>query len=125
MDNVYAIKRDSSTLTQPTDQNAIRLLKLHYGNSILLKIVASDTDVIINFLKSLYLYDGSCMIGLSWNNVKEDTLTKYWKKKFYFWKILSLIFSGLFHGHEGQCIRRKLRLLSTIFSNVSKFKSLP
>ena len=54
------------------------------------KIVASEANDIIKVLKSLSLYDASCMIGFAWNNVKVDALSKCWTK-FYSWKILSLI----------------------------------
>lgn len=117
-------------LIQPMDQNAIRLLKLFFRNSLLSKIVASETDDIINFLKSLSLYDASCMIGLAWNNVREDALLKCWNKILFFDHFTfddddDIPLSRLFQGDEVQCIRRGVRLLSTIFPNVSKLKSFP
>lgn len=52
-------------LIQPMDQNATRLVKLHYRNSLLSKIVTSAPDNVVNFLKYVNLYYALCMIGLA------------------------------------------------------------
>lgn len=68
-------------LIQPMDQNAIRLVKLHYKNSLLCKIIGSE-DNIISVLKKLNLYDAATIIARSFASVKESSLAKCWDKIF-------------------------------------------
>lgn len=69
-------------LIQPMDQNAIRLLKLHYKNSLLSRIVASKEPDIAVFFKSFTLYDAVTAIDLGWKSISEESLAKCWNKLF-------------------------------------------
>ncbi|XP_037806580.1 jerky protein homolog-like [Lucilia sericata] len=71
-----------TALIQPMDQNAIRLLKLHYKNSLLSKIIACDQENILEVLKRLNLYDVATMVAQSFKSVNENSLKKCWNKIF-------------------------------------------
>ncbi|XP_049302220.1 jerky protein homolog-like [Bactrocera dorsalis] len=64
-------------LIQPMDQNAIRLTKLFYRNSLLASIVATGTDV-IKALKKLTLRDAIGYLDLAWQRLEKETIAKCW-----------------------------------------------
>ncbi|XP_050337853.1 jerky protein homolog-like [Bactrocera neohumeralis] len=64
-------------LIQPMDQNAIRLTKLFYRNSLLASIVATGTDV-IEALKKLTLRDVIGYLDLAWQRLEKKTIAKCW-----------------------------------------------
>lgn len=66
-------------LIQPMDQNAIRLLKLHYRNSLLSKIVSSNENLETS-LKQTTLFEAVSLVALAWEKVSSDSIKKCWKK---------------------------------------------
>lgn len=64
-------------LIQPMDQNAIRLTKLFYRNSLLASIVATGTDV-IEALKKLTLRDAIGYLDSAWQRLEKKTIAKCW-----------------------------------------------
>lgn len=111
-------------LIQPMDQNAIRLVKMQYRSSLPSKIVSSESNDIVGFLKGHTLYDAASMLGLAWNSLKQDTLSKCWNKILYatdleFDEEDDIPLERLMQREEIVCMRRGIRLLSSIFPNVS------
>ena len=66
-------------LIQPMNQNAIRLLKLHYRNSLLSKIVSSNENLETP-LKQTTLFEAVSLVALAWEKVSSDSIKKCWKK---------------------------------------------
>lgn len=66
-------------LIQPMDQNAIRLVKLGYRNSLLSKIIAAGTDNISESLKRIDIYDAVSLLALSWDKLPENSIIKCWR----------------------------------------------
>lgn len=110
-------------LIQPMDQNAIRILKMNYRNHLLSKIVSSKTEIVVDFLKNLNLYDAAYMIDLAWKKIKKECLENCWNK------IMSsesdnfdeedeIPLSRLGQLEDVECMRRSVRLLSAVFPNV-------
>lgn len=64
-------------LIQPMDQNAIRLTKLFYRNSLLASIVATKNDVIAA-LKQLTLRDAVGYLDSAWQRLEKETIAKCW-----------------------------------------------
>lgn len=67
-------------LIQPMDQNAIRLLKLHYKNSLLTRLSSTPNQDVNLFLRQFNLYDAAIIIASAWKAVKESSLSKCWNK---------------------------------------------
>ncbi|XP_037943405.1 jerky protein homolog-like [Teleopsis dalmanni] len=65
-------------LLQPMDQNVIRLVKLHYRNSLLSKIVAEGCDNISSALKQVNIYDAVSLLSFAWQKLSEDLIKKCW-----------------------------------------------
>ncbi|XP_017481706.1 PREDICTED: jerky protein homolog-like [Rhagoletis zephyria] len=64
-------------LIQPMDQNAIRITKLHYRNSLLAAIFSDDCDL-IQSLKKISLRDAVTFLDRAWNKLSQETLAKCW-----------------------------------------------
>lgn len=98
-------------LIQPMDQNAIRLVKLHYKNSLLTKIVATGS------LKQLDVYDEVSLIALAWQKISAETLKKCWRN------ILRSNFEDFDEEDEMNqdkvlCLRQTLSLANKVFPEV-------
>ncbi|XP_037817448.1 jerky protein homolog-like [Lucilia sericata] len=111
-------------LIQPMDQNAIRLVKLQYRNSLLSKIISLGAEDIVLFLKNINLYEATSMISLAWKNLKADTLANCWHKLLKsnngdFDEEDDIPLAQLFHIEEIVNIRRSNRLLSTVFPEIT------
>lgn len=112
-------------LIQPMDQNAIKLVKLHYKNSLLYRIIGSDDDI-LSVLKKLNLYDAAMMITQSFASVKESSLAKCWNKIFIpneedFSEEDDIPLSILLQTDEEiSSIRNGVLLLNQIFPEVNK-----
>lgn len=65
-------------LIQPMDQNAIRLLKLYYKNSLVSRLFSMNENDVISFLKNFTLYEAMSLIALAWKSVSESALAKCW-----------------------------------------------
>lgn len=65
-------------LIQPMDQNAIRITKLHYRNSLLAAVFESQCNV-IESVKKITLRDAVTFLHSAWNKVGQQTLAKCWK----------------------------------------------
>ncbi|XP_037816197.1 jerky protein homolog-like [Lucilia sericata] len=63
---VHASKCNDSD--QPMDQNAIRITKLHYKNSLLATIIAKEGDL-LESMKKITLKEGVSFLEASWNRV--------------------------------------------------------
>ena len=63
-----------TALIQPMDQNAIRITKLHYRNSLLATIIAKEGDL-LESMKKITLKEGVSILEASWNRVGKETLT--------------------------------------------------
>lgn len=97
---------------------------MQYRSSLLSKIVSSESNDIVGFLKGHTLYDVASMLGLAWNSLKQDTLSKCWNKILYatdleFDEEDDIPLERLMQREEIVCMRRGIRLLSSIFPNVS------
>lgn len=64
-------------LIQPMDQNAIKITKLYYRNSLLASIAAKDSNL-IECMKRLTLKEAVILLADSWNRVSAETLAKCW-----------------------------------------------
>lgn len=64
-------------LIQPMDQNAIRITKLYYRQSLLR--VAIEKKDISQFLKSLTLKDAIYLFVLAWDLLKPEVIQKFWR----------------------------------------------
>ncbi|XP_054734620.1 jerky protein homolog-like [Anastrepha obliqua] len=64
-------------LIHPMDQNAIKITKLHYRNSLLASIAATKSDL-LESLKKIYLKTAINLLDAAWFRVGEVTLTKCW-----------------------------------------------
>ncbi|XP_037816158.1 jerky protein homolog-like [Lucilia sericata] len=67
-----------TALIQPMDQNAIRITKLHYRNSLLATIIAKEGDL-LESMKKITLKEGVSILEASWNRVGKETLSNCWK----------------------------------------------
>lgn len=65
-------------LIQPMDQNAIKITKLHYRNSLLASVAAKNKNL-IESMKTLTLKDAIVLLHDAWNRVNTQTLAKCWK----------------------------------------------
>ena len=65
-------------LTQPMDQNAIRITKLQYRNSLLATIIAKEW-YLLESMKKITLKEGLSIQEVSWNRVDKETLSNCWK----------------------------------------------
>lgn len=80
---VHFMPPNVTSLIQPMDQNAIRLVKLHYKNSLLTKIISSENNDVISILKQLNLYEAATMITMSLKNITKTSLSNCWNKILY------------------------------------------
>lgn len=67
-------------LIQPMDQNAIRLTKLFYKNSLLSEIVATNVKEVSQFLKQHTLCSACFLLSSAWEKITSEVLKKCWKK---------------------------------------------
>lgn len=116
-------------LIQPMDQNAIRLLKLHYKNSLLSRIVASKEPDIAVFFKSFTLYDAVTAIDLGWKSISEESLAKCWNKLFpknkEFEEEDDIPLSSLLQRDEDTlAMRSGIQFLNIVFPSVSQVPTL-
>lgn len=65
-------------LIQPMDQNAIRITKLHYRNSLLTSIAAKEGGL-LESMKQLTLKEAITLLESAWSRLNETTLAKCWK----------------------------------------------
>lgn len=65
-------------LIQPMDQNAIKITKLHYRNSLLASVAAKN-KCLVESMKALTLKDAIVLLHDAWNRVSSETLAKCWK----------------------------------------------
>lgn len=112
-------------LIQPMDQNAIRLLKLHYKNSLLTRLFSRPDQNVNAFLKQFNLYEAAITIALAWKSVSESSLAKCWKKilleNCLFDEEDDLPLASLLRQDEHTlALRNGVNLLQSIFPNVSK-----
>lgn len=70
-------------LIQPMDQNAIRLTKLFYRNSLLTKIFTSNVKDINQSLKDLTLMDAVELLTDAWAKITTVSLRNCWNKILY------------------------------------------
>ncbi|XP_065361959.1 jerky protein homolog-like [Calliphora vicina] len=71
-------------LIQPMDQNAIKITKLYYRNSLLASIAAKNSNL-LQSMRNVTLKDAVTLLSVAWNRVSTETLAKCWKN------ILSLV----------------------------------
>lgn len=71
-------------LIQPMDQNAIRLIKLHYRKSLLVHILSFEESDISNTLKNINLKDAVFLLASSWDKVTSESIQKCWRKIFFY-----------------------------------------
>ncbi|XP_039948366.1 jerky protein homolog-like [Bactrocera tryoni] len=64
-------------LIQPMDQNAIRITKLYYRNSLLASVAATGCDL-LESIKQISLKDAIITLESAWNKVDEAVLSKCW-----------------------------------------------
>ncbi|XP_053960351.1 jerky protein homolog-like, partial [Anastrepha ludens] len=64
-------------LIQPMDQNAIKITKLHYRNSLLASIAATKSDL-LESLEKINLETAIHLLDAAWFRVGEATLAKCW-----------------------------------------------
>lgn len=62
-------------LIQPMDQNAIKITKLYYRNSLLAMVTAKKSDL-VDSMKAVTLRDCVMLLGAAWNKVSKDTMAK-------------------------------------------------
>ncbi|XP_037817425.1 jerky protein homolog-like, partial [Lucilia sericata] len=67
-----------TALIQLMDQNAIRITKLHYRNSLLATIIANEEDL-LESMKKITLKEGVSILEASWNRVGKEALSNCWK----------------------------------------------
>lgn len=65
-------------LIQPMDQNAIKITKLYYRNSLLAMVAAKNLDL-VESMKSVTLRDAVTILESAWNKVSKDTMVKCWQ----------------------------------------------
>lgn len=73
---------NSTALTQPMNQNVIRLTKLYYRNSLLVHVLSFEESDISNTLKNIHLKDAAVLLATCWDKVTPDAIQKYWHKYF-------------------------------------------
>lgn len=111
-------------LIQPMDQNAIRLTKLNYKNSLLNKLIAIGTNNISESLKKVDIFEAVSLLSLSWQKVSESTIKKCWRN------ILSksltefdeeddIPLSELMKQDDIHPVKTMLELVGAIFPNVN------
>ncbi|XP_037827591.1 jerky protein homolog-like isoform X2 [Lucilia sericata] len=71
-------------IIQPMDQNAIKITKLYYRNSLLASIAAKNSDL-LQSMRNVTLKDAVTLLSVAWDRVSTETLAKCWKN------ILSLV----------------------------------
>lgn len=64
-------------LIQPMDQNAIKITKLHYRNSLLASIAATQSDL-LQSMKKITLDKAINLLDAAWSRVGEETLARCW-----------------------------------------------
>ncbi|XP_050322584.1 LOW QUALITY PROTEIN: jerky protein homolog-like [Bactrocera neohumeralis] len=65
-------------LIQPMDQNAIKITKLYYRNSLLASIAAKNLDL-LESMKNVTLKDAVTLLSVAWDRVSTETLANCWK----------------------------------------------
>lgn len=80
--SVIFLPPNVTPLIQPMDQGIIRLIKLHYRNRLLTKLIADKINDIVISLKKVGILDAVSLLSLSWQNLSEDNIKKCWKKVF-------------------------------------------
>ncbi|XP_053960593.1 tigger transposable element-derived protein 1-like [Anastrepha ludens] len=65
-------------LIQPMDQNAIKITKLYYRNSLLAMVTAKKSDL-VDSMKAVTLRDCVMLLEAAWNKVSKDTMAKCWQ----------------------------------------------
>lgn len=65
-------------LIQPMDQNAIKITKLYYRNSLLAMVAAKKSDL-VDSMKAVTLRDCVMLLEAAWNKVSKDTMAKCWQ----------------------------------------------
>ncbi|XP_039968733.1 jerky protein homolog-like [Bactrocera tryoni] len=65
-------------LIQPMDQNAIKITKLHYRNSLLASIAATNSNL-LDSMKKMTLRRAINLLDAAWSRVSEVTLANCWK----------------------------------------------
>ncbi|XP_049301956.1 jerky protein homolog-like isoform X2 [Bactrocera dorsalis] len=65
-------------LIQPMDQNAIKITKLYYKNSLLASIAAKNLDL-LESMKNVTLNDAVTLLSVAWDRVSTETLANCWK----------------------------------------------
>ncbi|XP_042897244.1 jerky protein homolog [Parasteatoda tepidariorum] len=68
-----------TSLIQPMDQGVIQNFKCFYGRSFIQGLLNADCNV-TDFQKKFTVRDAVHAIALSWNQVKNTTLQKWWRK---------------------------------------------
>ncbi|XP_036322541.1 jerky protein homolog-like [Rhagoletis pomonella] len=107
-------------LIQPMDQNAIRLLKLHYRTS-LLSMVVTSVESLETCLKQTNLFQAVSLLALAWKKVSQESLKKCWNRIFNddgFDEEDDVPLSILQQSEENLATRNSLRLLERVFPNV-------
>ncbi|XP_036336575.1 jerky protein homolog-like [Rhagoletis pomonella] len=107
-------------LIQHMDQNAIRLLKLHYRTS-LLSMVVTSVESLETCLKQTNLFQAVSLLALAWKKVSQESLKKCWNRIFNddgFDKEDDVPLSILQQSEENLATRNSLRLLERAFPNV-------
>lgn len=64
-------------LIQPMDQNAIKITKLYYRNSLLASISATNSDL-LESMRNVTLKDAVTLLSVSWDRVSTTTLANCW-----------------------------------------------
>ncbi|XP_037823997.1 jerky protein homolog-like [Lucilia sericata] len=107
-------------LIQPMDQNAIRLLKLHYKNSLLSRLFSTPEQNVSLFLKQFNLFEATIILASAWKSVSESSLAKCWNKilreNYHFDEEDDLPFASyLRHDEDTIAVETGVQLLRSIF----------
>lgn len=111
-------------LIQPMDQNAIRLLKLHYKNKLLSRLFSTPNQNVTIFLKQFNLYEAVTTLASAWNCISELSLARCWNKllkdNYHFDEVDDIPLAMLLRQDEDiLAIRNGVHMLNSIFPNVS------
>lgn len=69
-----------TSLIQPMDQGVIQNFKMNYQKSFMRKLVNYDDGSIPDFQKQFNIKDAIFMASLAWQDVKQQTLMRCWRK---------------------------------------------
>ena len=74
---------NTTSVLQPMDQGVLEALERHYKHDLLLRMLDEERVGSMNtaeFIKTINIKDAVLMSARSWDEVKESTIAKSWKK---------------------------------------------